>query len=85
MALKRPRRGIHHWGKLSEEHALPCPFCGAQPFIKAWHGGGPMKRAVTCNNFDGGCLALPLVTGATRRAALEAWNTRGGQPRRGQG
>lgn len=59
---------------LSAIVAKPCPFCGEQPEIQHWHGGGPQKRMVACRNEA--CLASPSVTGATRKRALENWNYR---------
>lgn len=55
--------------------ALPCPFCGAQPIISPWHGGGRQKRMVACVN-DEGCDLQPGITGNTRREALARWNRR---------
>lgn len=54
--------------------ALACPFCGAQPEIEFWHGGGPQKRLIRCSN--DGCDAQPSVTGETRALAIKRWNTR---------
>lgn len=54
--------------------ALGCPFCGAQPETKFWHGGGPRKTMVACRGPD--CEVRPSVTGTTRGRALEAWNAR---------
>jgi hypothetical protein len=57
--------------------ALPCPFCGSQPAIQPWHGGGPRKRFIQCPNLD--CSVTPQTTGSTRQKALDAWNTRSGE------
>jgi len=59
---------------LDTEEAKPCPWCGAQPTIQPWHGGRPTKKMVACDNED--CYVSPRVSGETRRAALERWNTR---------
>lgn len=67
-----------HWMEsmtLTKADALPCPFCGEQPTIQFWHGGGPQKRMIACVN-DSGCDVQPSVTGNTRRLALAKWNRR---------
>ena len=58
--------------------AKPCPFCGYSPEIQPWHGGGPMKRLISCS--DDGCEVSPCVSGSTRSKALEKWNRRDTRP-----
>lgn len=66
---------------LSVKDALPCPFCGQQPTIQPWHGGGPRKRMIRCpSDYYEQCGVGPSATGTTRRQALDRWNTRDGQP-----
>lgn len=59
---------------LDASEALPCPFCGVLPVIQPWHGGGPRKKMVMCDNED--CHISPSVTGSSKARALEYWNTR---------
>lgn len=54
--------------------AMPCPFCGAAPAIVPWHGGGPRKTSVHCDNDR--CVAAPGVIGPTRAGAVRHWNNR---------
>ena len=53
---------------------LNCPFCGLEPEIEPWHGGGKRKHAVSCPHVV--CAANPMVTGPTKRAAINLWNLR---------
>lgn len=53
---------------------LPCPFCGEQPTVKPWHGGGPRKTMVECES--GECPAGPSSVGSSRARAVRKWNTR---------
>ncbi|WP_313248940.1 hypothetical protein [Stenotrophomonas acidaminiphila] len=48
----------------NEQHALPCPFCGAEPDLSF--------NSVSC-----GCAASPFID---REDALQVWNTRAAQP-----
>ena len=60
--------------KSTVEILVGCPFCGETPTVEPWHGGGPRKHAVSCDN--GECPAAPIVTGNTKAAAIRRWNTR---------
>ena len=51
-----------------------CPFCGAQPTIERWHGGGPQKHMVSCRNAS--CYVRPNVTGGSRYYAIRNWSIR---------
>ena len=53
---------------------LPCPFCGVKPIIDPWHGGGPQKKRISCDN--DACQVAPAVCGETTKLAVEYWNTR---------
>lgn len=58
---------------------LLCPFCGKFPEAQRWHGGGPRKTLIGCENEH--CHASPSVTGSTARIAEERWNRRDGLTR----
>ena len=60
--------------KMRLDEALPCPFCGKQPFIEWWHGGGPRKQMIGCSAEN--CAASPSVTGEEYVEAVARWNTR---------
>ena len=51
-----------------------CPFCGQAPAFTKWHGGGPAKRMVACDNDN--CRVQPEVTGSTPQRAADNWNIR---------
>jgi hypothetical protein len=59
---------------LSTKEAKPCPWCGEQPKLQYWRGGGPRKRVVGCENDF--CTVGPDVVGSTKSEALERWNER---------
>lgn len=52
----------------------PCPFCGVDPIVEPWHGGGPRKRMVHCVNDY--CYVNPAVTGSNSTVAAKRWNER---------
>lgn len=55
-----------------------CPWCDTAPILEPWHGGGPKKCMVSCDNDY--CEVRPHVTGATAFLAVEAWNNRASAP-----
>lgn len=60
-----------------DPRAKPCPFCGGPATITKWHGGGPLKTMVSCEDEHGtSCHVAPDVVGKTLEEALERWNTR---------
>lgn len=54
--------------------AKRCPFCGSQPYIQGWHGGGVGKRIIDCKSEY--CHANPHVSAGSRAVALKRWNER---------
>ena len=62
---------------MKKTEPVPCPWCRELPEVAPWHGGGPRKRMVTCENPF--CPVGPFVTGSTRQRAIAKWNTRGPQ------
>jgi hypothetical protein len=52
----------------------PCPFCGEEARIELWHGGGPRKHLVSCDNEF--CFVTPSVTGGSAAVAIRRWNQR---------
>lgn len=60
--------------QLKPHEALACPFCGVQPHIEKWHGGGAGKRVVSC--YSETCHVNPMTSGGSRRVALKRWNLR---------
>ena len=61
-------------GQYQSDKTLPCPFCGEQPIIVPWHGGGPKKRRVFC--YSDVCVIQPAACESTEAKAIRAWNTR---------
>lgn len=51
-----------------------CPFCGDEPTIQPWHGGGRNKKMISCDNL--GCHVAPQVTGESLDEAVRRWNYR---------
>ena len=60
--------------KSTVEILVVCPFCGHKPTVEPWHGGGPNKHAVGCDNRR--CHATPMVVGNTKAVAIRRWNKR---------
>lgn len=52
---------------------LPC-HCGSIPMVEPWHGGGPLKVVIGCDNDR--CYDSPSVTGETLHTAQRKWNSR---------
>ena len=57
------------------ERLLVCPFCGAEPVVQPWHGGGPNKISIGCEN-DEGCVVQPSVCDDDPEVARAMWNGR---------
>jgi hypothetical protein len=51
-----------------------CPWCGSSPHMEYWHGGGPNKRRIGCDNPD--CDVNPSVTAESAREAETKWERR---------
>jgi hypothetical protein len=51
-----------------------CPWCGTAPVMQRWHGGGPEKRMLGCDNLD--CRLAPAVCGETPEEAIIHWENR---------
>ena len=72
--MKKENPKLHDPVQLLPDEAKPCPWCGEQPDIQRWHGGGPQKRMIGCQSIF--CEVSPEVTGGTRKSALAHWNER---------
>lgn len=60
-----------------EPRALPCPFCGGPATVVKWHGGGPLKTCVSCEDENGlSCRVAPSAVANSFEEALDCWNTR---------
>lgn len=59
-------------GKVKD--ALKCPFCGVNPTIEPWHGGGSNKHIIGCSSSR--CDVSPSVTGESPEEAIKKWNRR---------
>ena len=58
------------------ENMKPCPWGkGHKLFADTWHGGGPDKHLVGCQ--DDKCHVNPQVQGNTLVGAVRRWNKRG--------
>lgn len=60
--------------RLTNGKMLCCPFCGEIPVAQPWHGGGPRKTCIGCDNDQ--CDARPEVCDETPEMALRQWNHR---------
>ncbi len=56
--------------------ALPCPFCGATPWVaQTANFGTPRSHQVQCSNSKD-CYAIPSVNSSDRAEAIRLWNIR---------
>ena len=52
---------------------IGCPWlCEEAPTLERWHGGGPQKHRISCDNDC--CDIHPSVTGNTAVGAVKLWN-----------
>jgi hypothetical protein len=55
-------------------HLKTCPFCGSVPTVERWHGGGPHKVRVGCD--DPECTVRPASCDDDPWRAVGDWNCR---------
>ena len=60
---------------MAKEKYIPlmkCPWCESDPVVQPWHGGGPEKVMISCENDE--CDVSPSATGETLEGAAKSWN-----------